>query len=87
MTDFKQPNNQTTTTSYLKALKILSPREIEVLEFVERGYSNKEVSEELSLSVRTIDAHKRHICDKLNLKGRSALQKWIWRVKYDDSDY
>ena len=65
-----QPTNQPTIyLSYVQALKILSPREVEVLEFVERGYTNKEIADELYLSVRSIQTHRNNICKKFNIKG------------------
>lgn len=67
--------------SYTEALKMLSPREAEVLELVEQGYLNYEIAEKMSLSVRTVQTHRNNICRKLGVKGRLGLIKWLWRVK------
>lgn len=70
-------NQPANTLTYVEALKILTPRETEVLDFVERGYTNKEIAEELYLSVRSIQTHRNNICRKLNIKGRLGLMKWL----------
>lgn len=54
----------------------LSPREQEVLELVAWGYSNKEISERLDLSVKTIEAHKANSSRKLGLRGRTDIVKY-----------
>jgi two-component system response regulator NreC len=52
---------------------LLSPREMEVLEGVAFGYTNNEISNHLHLSVRTVEAHRASIADKLGLKSRADL--------------
>jgi len=52
-----------------------------VLDLAEAGFTNKEISAELHLSIRTVHAHKRHICKKLNIAGRNGLIKWLWSTK------
>src|SRR4030042_1208651 len=49
-------------------LKNLSSRETEVLKMWGKSYSNKEIAEKLFISVRTVESHKNHIMQKLNLK-------------------
>lgn len=58
-----------------KALEPLSERETEVLQFLSRGYSNKEVARELALSASTVDFHIRKIYQKLNVNSRTALRR------------
>lgn len=61
----------------------LSERELEVLKQAARGISNKDIAEELSLSVRTVQAHLGNIFNKLGVGSRTeavlyALKKgWI----------
>lgn len=50
----------------------LSGREIEVLELVARGGSNKELARELHLSEATVKSHLIHIFDKLGVADRTA---------------
>jgi two-component system, NarL family, response regulator NreC len=51
----------------------LSERETEVLTLVALGYTNREIAEQLSLSLRTIESHRAHIQQKLKLRTRAAL--------------
>lgn len=51
----------------------LSQREVEVVSLVALGYTNQEISEQLFLSVRTVESHRSHIMEKLNIKGRREL--------------
>jgi two-component system response regulator NreC len=62
--------------------KILSKREIEVLPLVAKGYGNKEVAEMLYISVKTVEAHKSKIMEKLQLKGRHELVEYALRKKF-----
>lgn len=54
----------------------LSEREVEVLRLVALGYSNKEVADELYISVRTVETHKTHIMQKTGLRARSDLTRF-----------
>ncbi|MBE0480315.1 MAG: response regulator transcription factor [Dehalococcoidia bacterium] len=49
----------------------LSEREMEVLKLATRGYSNKDIAEELGLSTRTVQGHLGHIFNKLNVSSRT----------------
>jgi NarL family two-component system response regulator LiaR len=61
---------------------ILSERELEILQFVALGMSNKEIADKLFLSERTIKAHLTNIFNKLNVASRSeAIVKGLqWRL-------
>lgn len=54
----------------------LSPREIEVLLFLVRGYTNKEIASELVISVRTVESHRAHIIQKTGVNTRAALVRF-----------
>ncbi|WP_256757410.1 response regulator transcription factor [Cohnella sp. WQ 127256] len=54
----------------------LSDREKEVLALIAKGYSNKEISEQLILSVKTVESHKSNLMGKLGLKTRPDLVKY-----------
>lgn len=54
----------------------LSDREREVLQLLAEGKSNKEIAGILRVTVNTIDAHRKHISDKLNLKSIAELTKY-----------
>jgi len=49
----------------------LSAREEEVLIFLSRGYSNKEIADQLSLSVDTVGSHLKHIYEKMHVRSRA----------------
>ena len=51
----------------------LSEREIEVLRRIALGFTNAEIAEQLFLSIRTVESHRAHIQQKLQLTTRSEL--------------
>jgi two-component system response regulator NreC len=54
----------------------LSPRETEVLKLMALGYTNREIGEQLDLSVRTVETHRGHIQQKLGLSSRPELTRY-----------
>jgi RNA polymerase sigma factor (sigma-70 family) len=54
-------------------IKPLSDRENEVLSLVAKGYSNKEIAQELCISVNTVKNHISNIMKKMNVKNRNQL--------------
>lgn len=59
--------------------EILSKREIEILKMFAEGHINKEIAERLFISIRTVESHKNHIMQKLNLKTQVELVKYAIR--------
>ena len=57
-------------------LDLLSPREREVLRFIARGYTYKEVGTELGISVKTVETHVSAVLRKLQLSSRYELSRW-----------
>ena len=53
--------------------KILSDREIEVMALIVQGYINKEIADQLNISLSTVVTHRKNIMDKLGMKSVSAL--------------
>jgi two-component system response regulator NreC len=51
----------------------LSEREVDVLTLIALGHTNAEIAERLYLSVRTVETHRAHIQQKLNLSSRAEL--------------
>ena len=62
----------------------VTPRELEVLNLLARGRSNKEVATALDISVRTVDAHRSNIMRKLNLRTYSDLIQFAIRHQIID---
>jgi DNA-binding NarL/FixJ family response regulator len=66
-----------------RAAAELTDREADVLRLIASGYSYKEIAAQLSLSVKTVDAHKVNAMRKLDLGGRidivkyAVLQGWL----------
>ena len=59
----------------------LTTREIEVLKLFAEGFINKEISDKLDISIRTVETHKNHIMKKLELKSTVELIKYAIRNK------
>jgi len=57
-------------------LSSLSERQIEILKLWGKSYSNQEIADNLFISVRTVESHKNHIMQKLNLKSTVDLVKF-----------
>ncbi len=51
----------------------LSQREGQVLRLLARGYTNQEAANELGVSVKTVETHRKRLTDKLGLKTRAQL--------------
>jgi DNA-binding NarL/FixJ family response regulator len=57
----------------------LTDREKQVLKLVAEGRSNKEVADDLGISVKTAMSHREHIMDKLDLHSRTELIRFAIR--------
>ena len=64
-------------------LNSLSQREIEIISFIKKGYSSKEIADSLSISVKTVEVHRYNILKKLNLKNAAALVNFINNSQLD----
>jgi len=64
--------------------EILSGREIEILKQVVDGKTNKEISELLFISQRTVEKHKSNILNKLEMKSVVDLVKYAIKHKITD---
>ncbi len=49
----------------------LSPREEELLEFLSKGYSNKEIADQIQLSFETVRSYLKHIYEKMHVRSRT----------------
>jgi DNA-binding NarL/FixJ family response regulator len=54
----------------------LSDRELEVLQLLGRGRGTRQIANELHLSVKTIESHRAHIKEKLNLQTAPELVRF-----------
>jgi len=64
-------------------IEALTPAERRILKLIGEDYTSKEIADFLKLSVRTVDNHRQHICNKLKLHGTHSLLKFA----FDNSNY
>lgn len=64
--------------------KQLTTRELEILQLLARGHTNKEISEKIYLSIKTVEAHRSKIYAKLGFKTRADLVAYAIRHKLLD---
>lgn len=57
----------------------LTKREREVLRLIAEGRSNKEISEFLTISVKTVEGHRAHIMKKLNIHNTANLTRFAMK--------
>jgi len=74
MSGFAEKSKQNDKKKQL--LEHLTEREIEIIRLVAEGMMNKEISDYLSISIRTVDNHKSNILRKLNLKTSIDIVKY-----------
>lgn len=54
----------------------LTPKELEVVQMVAQGMSNREVALNLKVSQRTVESHVSNMLNKTNLNNRTELARW-----------
>lgn len=54
----------------------LTPREVEVMRLLARGYAYKEIAAELFISIKTVETHTSNVLRKLQLSSRHQLTRW-----------
>lgn len=57
-------------------LDSLTRRELEVLRLLARGYTYREIAEELFISIKTVETHASNVLRKTQQSNRSALTRW-----------
>ena len=63
----------------MKTLSILTPRELEILQFVLAGYTNKAIAAEIFISEKTVEFHLDNIYRKIGVRTR--LLAGIWALQ------
>jgi len=61
------------------SLEFLTPREREILVLIAEGLTNQEIAKRLGISVKTVQTHRAHILEKLNLHDRAELVRYAIR--------
>jgi DNA-binding CsgD family transcriptional regulator len=54
-------------------------RELEIISFIQRGNSSKEIADSLSLSVFTVKKHRENIAIKMGSSGKTEFRKAIFQ--------
>ena len=55
---------------------VLSLREAEVLQLIAEGKANKEIALELKISIKTVEKHRQHLMEKLNIHDTAGLTRY-----------
>lgn len=61
-------------------LRLLTPREMEVLKLVAEGYTNQEIADQLVVSIKTVQAHRAKVMEKLGLQNITHLVRFAVRA-------
>ena len=64
----------------MASLSDLPPREMEILQLVLVGYTNKSIAAEIFISKKTVEFHLDHIYTKLGIRTR--LMAGIWAIQH-----
>jgi two-component system, NarL family, nitrate/nitrite response regulator NarL len=59
----------------------LTNREIEIIKLLEKDLSNKQIAEQLFISIRTVETHRKNILAKTNTNNILSLIKWAYEHK------
>lgn len=62
------------------APSILSEREREVLRLVALGFTNKEIAQQIHVSVKSVESYRARVADKLDLRSRAELVRYALEV-------
>lgn len=60
---------------------VLSSREREILQMIAEGRTTKDVAGELFISVKTVETHRKHLMDKLDIHSVAELTRYAIRTK------
>jgi DNA-binding NarL/FixJ family response regulator len=72
----RKQKSQGRAGQFQKKANRLSSREVEVLQLIAEGKSNKQVASELGVSFKTVDKHRQHLMAKLNIHDISGLTRY-----------
>jgi DNA-binding NarL/FixJ family response regulator len=76
LTDRFLENKLAPVVNPLKLFSSLTPRQREVLQLVAEGKSAKEIALNLYISVKTVEFHKKHLMEELNLRTSAELIRY-----------
>ena len=82
---FNVMDKSTASQTVEKTVGLIEPltsREMEILELLAKGYSNKVIAEKLVITVRTVKKHTSNIYDKFNVSSRTQAVAYAARLAY-----
>ena len=68
------------------ALRVPTPRELEILALVAEGLSNAEIADRLSLRIKTVESQLRRLFDRYDVTSRTALVRLAARQGWNEED-
>lgn len=68
-------------------LESLTAREREVLQLIAEGHTNKSIASRLSISVKTVETHRAHLMDKLNIHDQAGLIRFAIQHRITPSPF
>ncbi|MEO8229414.1 MAG: response regulator transcription factor [Chloroflexota bacterium] len=68
------------------ALRVPTPRELEIIALVAEGLANAEIAERLSLKVKTVESQLRRLFDRYDVVSRTALVRLAARQGWSEDD-
>lgn len=69
------------TSPAIAAIAALTPAEQPILQLIARGHTSAEIAASLGKSIKTIENHRSHICQKMGLSGPQALLRFALENK------
>lgn len=60
----------------------LTRREMQVMEMIARGLTNREIARDFDVSIKTIDTHRAHVLKKLGLRNNAELARFAVKHGY-----
>ncbi len=59
-----------------KSSDLLTSRESEVLQLIAEGMANKQIADELSISIKTVEKHRQQVMNKLHIHDVAGLTRY-----------
>jgi DNA-binding NarL/FixJ family response regulator len=69
-------SRDTSRVGVVKSVKKLTARELEVIQRIAEGATNKEIAYGLKISVKTVEKHRQHLMDKLDIHDTAGLTRY-----------
>ena len=73
---FKEISSPASANNKDAPVEALTPREVDVLQLIAQGYTNRQMADMLSISVRTVESHRSNLMGKLNMHSRVELVRY-----------